>query len=136
MDAIIFLPGILGSRLSLRGEEVWPPTVSEIQTGYDRIESLLDPAVVPTGIIENIWCHNVYKPIIQDLSAIATPIGANPARHLELFAYDWRLDIRETANKLVAKLHELSKGGSEHIAIVAHSMGGLVSRLVLEDPTN
>jgi hypothetical protein len=136
MDAIVFLPGLLGSRLSLRGEEIWPPTVTEIKIGYDRIDALLDPAAIPTGIIENVWCHEVYKPILQDLHAISTPLGPSPARHLELFAYDWRVDIRETSTKLGSKLSELAAGGSNRIAIVAHSMGGLISRLLLEDPAN
>jgi hypothetical protein len=34
MDTIIFVPGILGSKLALNGHEIWPLTLPEIIFGY------------------------------------------------------------------------------------------------------
>jgi hypothetical protein len=136
MDAIILLPGILGSRLSLDGEEVWPPTVAEMKFGYGRVAQLLDDRVRPTGLIERVWCHQVYAPIISDLRQIGEPSGNDPGRTIELLAYDWRKDIRRTSATLRDKLRELADAGAARIAIVAHSMGGLIARLTLEDAAN
>jgi hypothetical protein len=37
MDCVVFLPGTMGSVLSTPdGEVVWPPTVFETQTSYNR----------------------------------------------------------------------------------------------------
>jgi len=53
MDAAVLIPGIMGTRLLLPAtapgvdpEEVWPPTPLETQTGYKRIDKLLDRRVV------------------------------------------------------------------------------------------
>jgi pimeloyl-ACP methyl ester carboxylesterase len=46
-------------------------------------------------------------------------------------AYDWRLDIRTSAATLHARLSQPDLAG-KRIAIVAHSMGGLVTRCALE----
>jgi hypothetical protein len=53
MDTIILVPGIEGSTLALNGNEIWPLTLPEIIFGYppSRIDQLLDPAAVATGII-------------------------------------------------------------------------------------
>src|SRR5574337_1155105 len=111
MDAIVFIPGILGSRLSLAGREVWPPTPVEAWSGYHRIPQLMDPGVVATEIIDNVLCFQFYKPIDDDLAYIAAATGAAKID----FFYDWRKDIKLTTAPLLA-----------------HSMGGLIARLLLE----
>ena len=68
MNAIVFVPGILGSSLSLDGEDVWPPTLPEAVLGYHQIPQLMDPGVVATGVIQNVACYEVYKPICDDLA--------------------------------------------------------------------
>jgi len=45
------------------------------------------------------------------------------------FPYDWRRDIRETAKLLHTRLLTI---GAKSVAIVAHSMGGLIARYCLE----
>jgi len=45
MRSIIFIPGILGSRLDLSGEEVWPPDLWEHLSYYKRIDKLLNANV-------------------------------------------------------------------------------------------
>jgi pimeloyl-ACP methyl ester carboxylesterase len=51
---------------------------------------------------------------------------------LYLFPYDWRLDLETTADRLRKLLRNVEADGAEKITVVAHSMGGLVSRLALE----
>ena len=129
MDAIVFIPGILGSRLALNGEEVWPPTPVEAWSGYHRIPQLMDPGVIATGIIDNVLCFQFYRPIDDDLSAIAASTGGVKID----FFYDWRKDIKlSTAPRLAEQLEETVANGAQSVTLVAHSMGGLIARLLLE----
>ena len=52
------------------------------------------------------------------------------------FGYDWRKSNQFTATLLADFLREQSKRGQRRFKIVAHSMGGLVVRLLLLDPKN
>jgi pimeloyl-ACP methyl ester carboxylesterase len=130
MHAIFFLPGILGSKLLLGTEEVWPPTLSEITFGYERINKLVDPACVPGEVIRQVCIRPIYGPILDDVREL---VGGD-ATHVREFPYDWRRDIRETADDFAAALEATVANGAEHVSVVAHSMGGLVARLALEDP--
>ena len=50
--------------------------------------------------------------------------------HVRPFAYDWRLDIRKSADQLAALVRSFGTGGPVHF--VAHSMGGLVVRSFIQ----
>ena len=131
MDTIILIPGILGSKLDLNGNEIWPLTLAEIIFGYDhsRIDQILDPAATASGIIDEVACFPIYKRLNEDLDIIAKAMGARK----KVFYYDWRQDIRTyTAPLLAAQIDDCVKKGSKSITLVAHSMGGLVARLLLE----
>lgn len=133
MDTIIFVPGIEGSTLALNGSEIWPLTLSEIIFGYppSRIDQLLNPAAVATGIVKNVACIPIYQTLDDDLHIIANWAGAIKNQ----FYYDWRKDIlTDTAPRLASAIEDRVKKGGKSITVVAHSMGGLVARLVLEDP--
>ncbi|KMO44383.1 hypothetical protein VQ03_03755 [Methylobacterium tarhaniae] len=130
MHVIIFIPGILGSRLSLGGEEVWPPTITEITLGYRRIDKLVDPAVVATAVIDRVCLRAVYEPLLADLATLAGGGTLVP------FAYDWRLDIRDTATALAQRIQKAVADGATRVSLVAHSMGGLVARLAVEEPAH
>jgi hypothetical protein len=43
MHAIILVHGIMGSKLKLDTEEIWPPSVGEVLSGhYGRVAKLMD----------------------------------------------------------------------------------------------
>jgi hypothetical protein len=91
----------------------------------------MDPGVVATGVIQNVACYEVYKPICDDLAHIASQSSWGATSN---FYYDWRKDIKTVTAPLLAQtLDNLVAGGAQSIALVCHSMGGLVARLVLED---
>src|SRR5262245_56837198 len=98
MDAVILIPGIMGSSLTLSGQEVWPPNFGEVLSHYKRLNLLLDDRVKEKKIIESVLipCAEVYAPIAYDLSDICY---RNGAKYIE-FAYDWRLDLIKTSEKL------------------------------------
>jgi pimeloyl-ACP methyl ester carboxylesterase len=127
MDAVILVPGIMGSSLTLSGQEVWPPNFGEVLSHYKRLNLLLDDRVREKKIIESVLipCAEVYAPIAYDLSDICS---RNGAKYIE-FAYDWRLDLIKTSEKL-GDLIENS--GAKNITLVSHSMGGLIARILLE----
>lgn len=129
MHHIFFIPGIMGSRLALGAEEVWPPTVSEVLGGYDRIGKLVDPAVVSTGVIEK-QCVTVYKPLLDALRDAGADQGG---RTFTAWHYDWRQDLATLSDALAAKFEQIVSGDpGAKISIICHSMGGLVARGALE----
>ena len=127
-EALVFIPGIFGTRLhTLEGEEVWPPTALETKLGYGRIDKLQRGDLKVGEIIDNVLCVKFYSPIqkyFKDLGFKATG-----AKQLVEFPYDWRRNLFDLADQLANRLNDLA---AEKIYIVAHSMGGLISRLVLE----
>jgi hypothetical protein len=132
MGSIIFLPGILGSELFLNGEEVWPPTPWEAKFGYDRVDKLIDPNVKAGKPIEEVLCFSFYKQILKDLQDIASGSAGAPKRSFYSYGYDWRIDLREIAKDIVARIDALPVADTAYIAFVGHSMGCLVIRLILE----
>ena len=53
-----------------------------------------------------------------------------------VFPYDWRKDISGTKDLLDQKIQQIkSQIGSDEVDIVAHSMGGLVARNYISDPS-
>ncbi|MDH3263798.1 MAG: alpha/beta fold hydrolase [Paracoccaceae bacterium] len=59
-----------------------------------------------------------------------TPSGT--AKRYVDFPYDWRRDLFDTVEDLAAQLKALHENGATEIALVGHSMGGLLCRLLLE----
>lgn len=135
MEVLLFLPGILGSKLSNSvGEEVWPPTPAEVLTGYRRIDKLLAGDVRASGVIESV-CIDVYGKVLRALRGFGyTP--HSPTQKLVPYAYDWRKDLLGLARELDGTLAKLvtDHGGDVEIRLVCHSMGGLVARACLEQP--
>ncbi|MFM6404554.1 MAG: lipase/acyltransferase domain-containing protein, partial [Microcystis sp.] len=113
----------------LNGEKVWPPSWSEIITGYQRIASLMDSNVEAGDPISKVFfVKDFYGPLQSDLQKIANSINA---RFIS-FGYDWRKSITESAHNLGELINAQVVAQGEEITLVAHSMGGLVCRYLLE----
>jgi phospholipase A1 len=135
MKAVLFVPGIMGTELfSKSGEKLWPPTPLEIKLGYSRADQLLDENVRPGGIITNVLCFDVYGSLFEQFKQLGFSQDGSEKRFYP-FPYDWRLDLEHTAGELACLLDTVSGAGAEDIFLIAHSMGGLISRLVLETGT-
>lgn len=91
MKCVIFVPGIMGSILSTPddGEQVWPPTPLEVAFGYKRKQKLLREDLVVGDIIRSVSCFDVYKPLVETITAIGFK-ESGPGDRLHLFPYDWR----------------------------------------------
>jgi len=134
METMILVPGPQGSRLTLNGEEIWPPTVPEMIGGYNRMSKLLNPNAQASTIFDKIACfgvdYGVYQPLQDDLDTIAQQPGATKKR-LD-FPYDWRIDLLDTADTLASVIAGCVKKGSDSVTLVCHSGGNLVARVLLE----
>ncbi len=137
MDVAIIIPGIMGTRLYIPnalgqpGEEVWPPTPAETVTGYHRIEDLQRDDLIVGEPIDNVLCFNFYRLLDRHMRTLGYSTGGDERRQVN-FGYDWRRDNFDTARLLAAEIARQHEAGAENIFLLAHSMGGLISRLLLE----
>jgi pimeloyl-ACP methyl ester carboxylesterase len=121
---VLVVPGILGSQLGLARRRPLPDDVLwldpiDIQIGRLALLGLgADAPIIPLGVV-------LYSHLKLRLRLRAAGFGVT------LHDYDWRLDIEETGTSLAERLR---RQPSRRLAIVAHSMGGLVSRVALALP--
>lgn len=148
---VIVIPGVLGSQLinSKTGEMVWPSVFRSANDGSilpmtpDLAANRDD--VMPGKIVEVLKLAPVlpevyvYRDLLKALSdnggyraADWTSPGENGDRDaFYVFAYDWRRDNVENARLLLRRIHELKEKLHRpdlRFNILAHSMGGLISR--------
>ena len=121
---VFVVPGIMGSQLGIKREPPLPHDILwldpiDIQVG--RLSSLHLSAgapIVPLGVV-------LYSYLRLKLHLRAS--GFSPV----LYDYDWRLGVDQLG---VALAERIRNEPHDRIMIVAHSMGGLVSRAALTQP--
>lgn len=145
--SVIFLPGIMGSRLYFpKSEQFWDPDSPARMLGWvptpllrssDYLREqvhvrepagvLIDP--VATSLddwqVEHGWgtvSWNFYGDFLTDL---ANRFG----RNVHAVGYDWRQSLRRLGEYVCDKIRRIRESEStERFIIVTHSMGGLVAR--------
>ncbi len=156
-DLIVLLPGITGSVLSKNGKDIWAASVGGIfnfiRTLGDSLESLAlaedDPSrdEAPDGIvatrvmpdihlIPGLWSIDGYGKVRNTiLERFAVKEGEN---YIE-FPYDWRRTnaasarlLKKTVEPKLEAWRQKSGNPDARLILIAHSMGGLVSRWYLE----
>jgi pimeloyl-ACP methyl ester carboxylesterase len=156
-DLVIVLPGIMGSVLSRDGKPIWElsraaasqafwtggRSITDLKLEGDGSEpdGVLATALMPS--VDFFWGlkrmagYDELMVALEDNFEFIYSAG-KPQNVLE-FPYDWRRDIRQTA-KLLQRFIEvhldswrkLTKNPKAQVILIAHSMGGLVSRHWLE----
>jgi len=84
----------------------------------------------PCGLVREIVylgliTQDVYAPVIAHLEHL----GYREQRDLFVFDYDWRRSVFENAERLAQFVREKIPDPTQRVDILAHSMGGLVSRI-------
>ncbi len=132
-EVIVFVPGIMGSELYLGDELIWPGTPAEMLFPYRKMEKLLRPDLRIGDIIRKVSISNQYASLIEAFKLCGFDEETGPPT-LVVCPYDWRKDNRLAADRLAECVRKLRVHHGEDVAIniVAHSMGGLVSRYFLE----
>lgn len=127
---VIVVPGIMGSRLKLNGEVIWPGSVLDtLITRYGKMNELTDPAAVPDGLIRKVFVFPQYEDLLDDLARLGLVEGDT----LLPCAYDWRRSNEESARTLAEIVDDAAaRHADARITLIGHSMGGLVSRHYLE----
>lgn len=156
-DLIILLPGITGSVLTVNGRDAWAPSLRGISSAILTLGSSLadlrlsssaaesddiSDGVVAQRLVNDIhlipglWRIDGYTRLIQAVTALP---GITPKKNFFTFPYDWRKDNRVAARRLARHAHTWlstwraeSGNANARLVLIAHSMGGLVSRYFLE----
>lgn len=154
---LILIPGIGGSELKvaedtnwskdnghggifsnnyLAGEKVWVNELEAAKPGDDDYFDVLKmkpDGVTPEAKLE-LTGELIFR-VYGDLINFFIANGYTTNQNLFVFPYDWRKDISHTAPLLNQKVQEIKQQtGAQKVDIVAHSMGGLVSRYYISDP--
>jgi len=154
-DLIVVVPGITGSVLRRPGgRAIWNLSVGAIAGGLAAFRRTVDELRLPAGVGDEapdgpaalaadgvvtgwhvwpgFWAGGGYGRLLAHLESIAP--GA-----VRAFGYDWRLSNRLTAKRLGVSverwLDRWRRGpgnGDAKVVFVCHSMGGLVTRYLLE----
>ena len=133
-EAVVIVPGLLGSELSDADGRIWPPGFPQVLGPYPYLDRLGNPDLVVGGIIRRVAILNQY----QDLVDLLEDCGFHEGDALFTFPYDWRKDAIATAGLLADAIDRIAArfGHDVEIALVAHSMGATIARSCLEDPRN
>lgn len=146
---VIFVHGVLGSRLkdTKSKEDIWPGAISRLfshdysDAAYEINPNTLEPKqsnAVSYDIFDGAAGQDFYGKIVHTLSEIGgyklTKIGqkVNPKqKHYYVFLYDWRQDNVKSAIDLADVIEQIRidyNNPNLKVDIVAHSMGGLITR--------
>ena len=123
---VVVLPGIMGSELSwyktpVAADRIWLNILRLMGGGFQRLDVLADGAsaqqVEATGVLKRFYGELILQ-LAQNWN-------------VRSFWFDWRLDIRDCADELNRRIEKWF-GPDAPVHLVAHSMGGLVSRSFIQ----
>jgi len=149
---VVLIPGLLGTRIVDRNsaDELWIGSVFDLLFSDYRDLALridpdtLEPAAGDTvagSITDRFAGRDFYASIIRTLEATAgyrraepgdPPAGGGPFYYV--FSYDWRQDNVASARRLHAMIEQIRGDHGDpdlEVDVIAHSMGGLITRYYL-----
>ncbi|GAA4227081.1 pimeloyl-ACP methyl ester carboxylesterase [Streptosporangium album] len=148
---VIFVPGILGSRLvDESGEEWWPKTgtlltsrkdehLDNIMLNDDGQTDAKSNGVYASEVIDKIALLPIYSgaiKLIEDAGYVRGDIEAPHAgENFFLSPVDWRKSAAHNAAELLRRIDRVRQAtGADRVNLIAHSQGGLVTQALVRDP--
>lgn len=146
---LIVVHGVLGGRLydPASGTEVWPGTLRRVVfNDYADLRLDIDPATLsvrPTplrvsGITDRAAGREFYAQILSTLEHVGGYVRSTPGtpaqpgdKRFYVYAYDWRQDNLDSVRGLDALIEQVRRDYADpdlRVDVVAHSMGGLITR--------
>ncbi len=116
LPVVFLLPGIMGSLLADNTDQIWLKYVRLVLGGMGRL-AINTPNILSTGLIASS-----YQQLVDYLS---------PNYDVRQFHYDWRRSVEEAGATLRAAISTELTAHKKPIYLLAHSMGGLVSRAMI-----
>lgn len=137
---VIIVPGIMGTKLvDSSNSEVWP-NLSSMLLSVD--DSYLDPlslsntgeqsgeTITADSIVRDTGGNDFFNGLFSSFSSN----DFIEDEDIFEYPYDWRMDIESSALKLKEKIEAIkAQRGVEKVNLVAHSMGGLVTKKYIKD---
>ena len=128
LGKVLVLPGIMGTELDSvdrkgDSDRIWINFVRLIAGRIGDLELGADGQSAHTGVhVRPAGVHRkTYVPLLMELDT---------RWHVRPFPFDWREDIDKSAARLDGEIKAF--GAGEPVHLVAHSMGGLVSRRFIQ----
>lgn len=113
---VYILPGIMGTHLTERGIRVWLDALGLAQGKMANL-GITNKRVAPQALVALAYAN-----LVEYLSATHEVIP---------FPFDWRLSMMDEAARFAEALDAKLKETNQPIRILAHSMGGLVTRAMI-----
>ncbi len=113
---VYILPGIMGTHLSDGGNRIWMDLLDLAKGKLVNLQ-ISNKNVQPQALV-----GFAYGNLVEYLSATHEVIP---------FPYDWRLSILDEASRFADTIEAKLEETKQPIRIIAHSMGGLVTRAML-----
>lgn len=158
-DLVIVLPGIIGSVLEKDGKDLWAlsgsalwNTIISMGRWLQNLElddpeaddgvtatRLLDDVTVLPGLVKVDGYGGITRMIQKEFEVVPGSARSEAAANYFEFPYDWRRDNRRSARELerfvgdrLRRWQEATNNPDARAILLAHSMGGLVSRYYCE----
>lgn len=115
---VFVIPGIMGSHLEVGNNRVWIDVLELAFGGLKRLK------INSKGVKAESLVDMAYEDLVEFLESKGNEVVT--------FPYDWRISIETEAKRFVFELEKkikLASSQGKPVHIVAHSMGGLVSRM-------
>jgi hypothetical protein len=154
-DMVVVLPGITGSVLARDGRIIWGPShrlvgaalarpsrvLQDLTLGDSDVSAvkIMPDAHMVGGLVKIDGYSRLIERIERNFIVERTLAGGQRAANLIEFPYDWRLDNRINARRLLEAAVPALERWQRHaqlpdarLILLAHSMGGLIARYFLE----
>lgn len=149
---VIIIPGLMGSKLrdKTSHEEVWVGSLSKVLfSDYTHLALKINPETLEPeapgleafAITDTAAGNDFYASILNTLEDAGGYTAAKPGtpagpgtRNYYVFPYDWRQDNIITVRKLDRFIHQIREDYNQpdlKVDVIAHSMGGLITRYYL-----